>query len=365
MSLWIDLDNSPHVHFFAPVIRRLEREGVNHFITVRSFSQTEELARSYGLRFETIGTHGSRGYFVTRVGETAIRACRLARYVRKRRATAAVSHSSRALLLASLGLNIPAMTLYDYEFVFSRFSNMASRKVVVPSIIPVERLKKQGLRVEKLIPYPGLKEEMYVYDFRPDPAVLSQLRLDSQRPIITVRPPHTSAHYQNPHTEVLLDALIRRLREERSAQIVLLCRTAEQAGTLDGKYHLRSAPFQLVSNAVDGLSLMWFSDAIFSGGGTMVREAALLGLNAYSIFAGKLGAADAELERRGKLTMIRAVKEVEQLTIEKRWESPQLSRSTETRDFICAQIVRFAKESEIARFGKLSSFENSAEIAKL
>jgi uncharacterized protein len=346
MSLWIDLDNSPHVHFFAPIIRNLDREGVKYFITIRSFSQTEELARSYGFDFVTIGTHRARHHVATRVGETTARACKLAPYVWKRKATAAVSHNSRALLLASYFLNIPAMTLYDYEFAFSAFSNRVSQKVVVPSEIPVARLLDQGLRLDKLVRYPGLKEEVYVYDFQPKEDILSELDLDPARQIITLRPPQTWAHYHNTWSEVLLDALIRRLGQEQSAQVMVLCRTAEQADAMSHKYGLDSPPFRVLRKAVDGLSLMWYSDAIFSGGGTMVREAALLGLNAHSIFAGKLGAADAALERQGKLKMIREVSEIDRLSFEKRKGVPQLNRSSETRDFVCEQVVRFAQQNQ-------------------
>jgi predicted glycosyltransferase len=365
MSLWIDLDNSPHVHFFAPIIKSLEREGVSYFVTVRSFSQTEELANSYGLNFVTIGTHRARQHFVTRVGETAARAWQLASYVRKQNATAAVSHSSRALLLAAWGLHIPAMTLYDYEFVHSRLSNWVSKKVMVPSQIPADRLVEQGLPREKLIGYPGLKEEVYIYDFRPQPDLLAQLGLDPGRLIITVRPPQTWAHYHNPHTEVLLEALLDRLREEQDAQVMILCRTAEQAEALRTKYHLDSKPFRLLTKAVDALSLMWSSDAIFSGGGTMVREAALLGLNAFSIFAGKLGAADEALERQGKLKMIRETQEISHLQFKKMRTAPEVRGSSETRNFICEQIVRFAKQNDRTKSEKFQQCETPAGISQL
>ena len=365
MSLWIDLDNSPHVHFFAPIIRNLDREGVRYFVTVRSFSQTEELARSYGLNFVTIGTHRARHHVVTRVGETAARAWQLGTYVRTRNATAAVSHNSRALLLASYFLKIPAMTLYDYEFAFSSFSNRVSQKVVVPSEIPTERLVVQGLRLDKLITYPGLKEEVYVYDFLPKEDILRELGLDPERQIITLRPPQTWAHYHNERSEVLLDALIRRLRQEKDAQVMVLCRTTEQAEAMRSKYGLDSRPFRILSKAIDGLSLMWYSDAIFSGGGTMVREAALLGLNAYSIFAGKLGAADAALERQGKLKMIRELAEIDQLRFEKRRGFPQLKGSSETRDFICEQVVRFAKQNQRRKWEDLMISKPQTHISQL
>jgi predicted glycosyltransferase len=40
------------------------------------------------------------------------------------------------------------------------------------------------------------------------------------------------------------------------------------------------------------LNLIWYSDLVISGGGTMNREAAALGVPVYSIFLGKSGAVD-------------------------------------------------------------------------
>jgi predicted glycosyltransferase len=62
---------------------------------------------------------------------------------------------------------------------------------------------------------------------------------------------------------------------------------------------------------------MALSDAVLSGGGTMAREAAIIGTPAYSLFAGKPGAVDAALERDGKLTILRKIEEVRDLRFEK------------------------------------------------
>ncbi len=56
-------------------------------------------------------------------------------------------------------------------------------------------------------------------------------------------------------------------------------------------------------HAVDARSLLYRCDLFLGAGGTMSREAALLGVPAYSMFAGERPAVDAELERRGMLRM--------------------------------------------------------------
>jgi uncharacterized protein len=346
MKIWIDLDNSPHVLFFAPIIERLTADNIETVITVRSFSQTEELAARHRLNYSVVGQHRNPLHFTTRVAATLYRAGQLAHFARKHRPDVAVSHGSRALVLAAWSLGVPSMTLYDYEFVSAGIYNKLSKRILVPSIIGKERLAAQGLTPEKFIAYPGFKEETYIYDFQPDSTVLQQLDLDTKRVIITVRPHANWAHYHDPHSEVLFRSLIERLRKERDAQVVVVPRTPSQRSELIAEYHLAEAPFKVLGHAVDALSLMWYSDAVFSGGGTMVREAALLGVNVYSTFAGRLGAADRQLAAQGKLKLVRHPRELTEMKLSKR-ETPArvtVDKESKTREFICREIVNFARE---------------------
>ena len=41
----------------------------------------------------------------------------------------------------------------------------------MPDAIPADRVAGYGARPPKLVTYPGLKEEYYLADFEPDPAV--------------------------------------------------------------------------------------------------------------------------------------------------------------------------------------------------
>jgi hypothetical protein len=75
MRIWIDLDNSPHAHFFAPIVRQLEEAGYGVLITVRRFGQVEAIAQSYGLHYVVIGRHRTPRFFLTRALATIVRAC--------------------------------------------------------------------------------------------------------------------------------------------------------------------------------------------------------------------------------------------------------------------------------------------------
>jgi uncharacterized protein len=57
--------------------------------------------------------------------------------------------------------------------------------------------------------------------------------------------------------------------------------------------------------AVDGRSLAALADLVVSAGGTMIREAAVLGTPVWSIFEGRLGAVDELLVSEGRVRLLR------------------------------------------------------------
>jgi predicted glycosyltransferase len=49
---------------------------------------------------------------------------------------------------------------------------------------------------------------------------------------------------------------------------------------------------------------VWAADAVVSAGGTMNREAAVLGVPTWTTFAGELGAVDRSLVEQGRLSVL-------------------------------------------------------------
>jgi predicted glycosyltransferase len=60
----------------------------------------------------------------------------------------------------------------------------------------------------------------------------------------------------------------------------------------------------LPQRAVDGRSLVALADVLVSAGGTMNREAAVLGTPVWSMFEGPLGGVDELLIREGRLGLL-------------------------------------------------------------
>src|SRR2546425_1169273 len=59
-KIWIDLDNSPHVPFFAPIVEELQKRGYSLVLTARNCFQVHELADLFHLNYKLIGRHSAK-----------------------------------------------------------------------------------------------------------------------------------------------------------------------------------------------------------------------------------------------------------------------------------------------------------------
>jgi uncharacterized protein len=119
---------------------------------------------------------------------------------------------------------------------------------------------------------------------------------------------------------VLLDAALNFLTQASEVRVVLLPRNENQARNLRetwGKW-ISSHKIVIPEHAVDSINLIYFSDLVVSGGGTMNREAAALGVPVYTIFRGKIGAVDRHLQQEGRLILIESVEDIRRKIVLKR-----------------------------------------------
>ncbi|MGB6387203.1 MAG: DUF354 domain-containing protein [Terriglobales bacterium] len=306
-KIWIDLDNSPHVPFFRPIIDELRRKGYEVFLTARDAYQVRELLEYYGVEGKVVGKHYGKHKLLKALG-TFWRAAALTAMVRKERPDISVCHGSRGCLITSKLLSIPNLTLTDYEFT-AAVPSMRPTWLMVPSVVADDQLSAGGLPVMK---YPGIKEDVYLSRFTPDQNLKARLGIPSDALMITVRPPATEAHYHNPEAEILLKAALDRFVENADARIILLPRNKRQDAELRGEWAgaIASGKIMIPDHVEDGMNLIWNSDLVISGGGTMNREAAAMRVPVYSIFRGKIGAVDRYLADEGRLVLLESVEDV-------------------------------------------------------
>jgi len=301
MRIWIDLSNSPHVLFFLPIIRLLESRGHIVKITARDFAQTTGLARNFGLKYDTIGSHGGKALY-RKASNLVSRSFALMRWAYGLGIDLAVSHNSYSQSVAAFVLRIPFVAIEDYEHQPANYLGFRlARRVIAPEVFPKSALRFCGTAQRRVKRYPGLKEQVYLSSFAPDPEFLSREELDDGKIIVTVRPPATFALYHR-FENLLFGELMERLGKRDDILLILLPRTEDQRNLfLRSNYRNIFIP----SHTLDGPNLLFYSDLVISAGGTMNREAAVLGTPVYTIFAGRPAAVDDYLIRAGKMIRIK------------------------------------------------------------
>jgi hypothetical protein len=306
-KIWIDLDNSPHVLFFNPIIKELERRGFDVVVTARDYAQVIELVELFGINYKKIGHHYGKNKIFKVIG-FFVRSFQLLPFILKERPHLALSHGSRSQLLTAKIFRVSTVTAYDYEHARG-IPFLSPDLKLTPDIVFRSRTHSSPGRISK---YPGIKEDVYVQEYEPDYSAFKQLGVDETKVIVTIRPPAMLAHYHTVKSEELFDAVVNYLGRHDSVQMVIVPRTKDQELTIKQNWQSLIVNKKLIipDYAINGLDLVWHSDLAISAGGTMIREAAALGVPAYSIFGGKLGAVDKSLSDCGRLTLIGSAGEI-------------------------------------------------------
>jgi len=341
-KIWIDLDNSPHVPFFLPIIEGLETAGYKVFLTARDSYQVCELLRLYDLSCRVVGRHYGKRKILKLFG-TGLRALQLLPLAIVEKPDLAVSHGSRAQFLTGSLLGIPTVVMLDYEFAnFTSF--LHPDWLFVPEVIPAKRVSQ---KLDHVFRYQGIKEDVYVPRLKPDPGLRNLLGTRDDEILVTIRPPATEAHYHNPEGEEFLARTVDHVLGKPDARIVMLPRNEKQAIEVRTRWSQALATGRMIipERAVDGLNLIWSSDLVVSGGGTMNREATAVGVPVYSIFRGRLGAVDQYLANSGRLTVVDRLDDIATKIALKRRVASQCNggSQSETLDRILEAVISIAE----------------------
>ncbi|NQT01780.1 MAG: DUF354 domain-containing protein [Planctomycetes bacterium] len=282
MKIWIDLTNSPHVNFFAAMIEELRREH-EVLLTCRPLANTIDLLKQKGFEYHVVGSH----YGASKLKKSLcfpVRVLQLYSFLRGRHIDVAISHSSFYSPVVARMLGVRSIYINDNEHAAgNKISFLCASTIMVPEFLSMDSIRRQWGNPKKVIHYPGVKEGIYL-------ARLNKKNCDaaSQSGVseIFIRPePWTAQYYRGAVN--FMDDLIISLKDKY--RIVLMPRGERQAE------HYRQAQFQGITIPPEPLTLedMAARCSLFIGaGGTMTREAAVLGIPTISVYQSELLAVD-------------------------------------------------------------------------
>ncbi|MBW9223037.1 DUF354 domain-containing protein [Methanothermococcus sp. SCGC AD-155-E23] len=306
MDVWIDFTNSPHVHYFSQLIKRFEREGIEYLITYRRFKNLESIVKLYNYNSPPVlvGAHGES--LEEKLLNSADRIIKLTKMIMKDKPQVAIAKHSVELPRVAFGLNIPSIFVVDNEYAEAqnRLTLPIVDEVISPQGTNRDLLRRQGGR--DFLTFEGTCEVAHINSrfnnvLPLDREIVERIGLSRDLPLIVMRPCPNSS-YCNGKKDIL-PFIIKELRRIMDCNIVVFPRSKKQR-------RMYSLLGVTIPEVVDTISLLYYADAMVGAGGTMNREAAVIGVPTVSCYPGCILGVDNYLIERGRMVHLVSVKEI-------------------------------------------------------
>lgn len=291
MNIWIDLTNSPHVNFFAAMIKELQAKH-NVILTCRPLANTMDMMHMNGFQYHVIGKH----YGANKVKKTlgfVLRILQLLVFLRKKKIDVAISHSSFYSPVVARLLGIRSIYLNDNEHAAgNKISFLFTNQVMVPEYLNVKKLKSRWLNPAKIIQYPGFKEGIYLWSYNNNQKDKESKNQNSRKRIYIRSEPWTAQYYKSEKN--FMDELLVELKDKYNVTLLL-------RGEKQRQYYIQQKFFniKIPENSAKLSDIINRCDLFIGAGGTMTREAAILGVPTISIYQDKLLDVDKHLLQMG------------------------------------------------------------------
>lgn len=338
LNVWIDIDNPPQARYLLPLVRRFEQAGHDVLLTARAYGDTFAILEGEGATFEPIGSSFGKGAPRKLYG-LARRARQLVGFLDRRRTRPnLVVTGSRSATLAARKLALPSFVIVDYEYVNLFVYRLARSHILHPRVIDGALFERRGIATERLISFEGLKEDIAFADV--DFSAVAPHEFSGSNPMavrVLFRPPAEESHYYRSESRDLAVEFLRYLASE-GAKIVFSPRSSAQVGYLDFVPSWKEEPV-ILTEPIPFVALLKGVDAVVSAGGTMLREAAYLGVPAYSIFRSTIGSVDGYLASIDRLSIFTSPGDFSSMKLKQNRSIAPLRKRSNVADEVIQMII--------------------------
>lgn len=301
-KIWLDIINPSNVPYFKSLTHDLLDCEVS--VTIRDRAETVSLAKSFWANGKIVGTDYAGSFkkpanMIIRTLDLAIKAPKFdvaMSFENGMSVSVSKIRGKQSILYCDndLKFNQKKNAIQDLE---TKIKSLATN-IIIPNVC-YENFKKV-IDEDKLIPFNGYKEDIYIADYSPDPEFLNRLPFDQ---FVVVRPEALASFYVK-ETKSITPELIRLLLEN-NINVIYLPREKEDIKYADGTNVF------VPKEPLNGLDLCYYANAVMTGSGTFAREAACMDTTSVSFFPNDmLLSVDQKLVEEGKVLHSKDPKEI-------------------------------------------------------
>jgi predicted glycosyltransferase len=285
-KLWFDILTPKQAKLFGHMSLELMKKGFEVIITARDYEYTLPVLRNIGVNFVVIGKYveGLR----EKVLEEARRTIELLQIINDFDILLAFPNPVAARIAFGLGRTYIAFTDSPHSEAPSRLSLPLATAVIFSSCIPKSEIERYVMKDKALlVQFNGVDEIEWLKSFSPDVAYLRKWDLEPFNYVV-IRPPEIKASYYkySDHSVPTFIIKIIELIIKNGYKVLYLPRYNDD--NVMKSFKDMKEFIVPKGESVDGTKVAYYAKVVISGGGTMAREAALLGTPAISIFPSEL-----------------------------------------------------------------------------
>ncbi len=262
MKVWYDACTGKHMRYGAAIGKRLRDSGHDFIFTTRQHPDTLSLAKVLGEDPLVVGKYNPTT-LASRLVESAERIIEFAKLFEKEKPDVAIAHQSVELCRVAFGLGVPIVLTADtpYAYAVNRLTIPFAHTVVVSEALPSTFTSQYG--AQRVIPFKGVDEVAWIKGFKPKkiPGL--------KKPLIVLRQIETKAAYAKDKADTA-KSLAEQLTEVGNVHMV-------------ERYNAEGDTYGVKKGFEDTVSLVANADLVISYGGTISREAALLGVPTIAV----------------------------------------------------------------------------------
>jgi predicted glycosyltransferase len=262
MKVWYDACTGKHTRYGAAIGKRLRSSGHEFIFTTREHPDTTPLAKTLGEKPLVVGKYNP-STLTSRLQESAERIIAFSQLFKENKPDVAIAHQSVELCRVAFGLGIPIILTADtpHAYAVNRLTIPFAHTVVVSEALPKSFVNQYC--AQNVVSYKGIDEVAWIKDYQP-------LKKPKQKkPLIVLRQLETKAAYAKDKCDTAKN-LAEQLAELGNVNLL-------------ERYNCEGATYGVRSSFVDSVALVANADLVVSYGGTISREAALMGVPSIAI----------------------------------------------------------------------------------
>ena len=276
MKIWIDILTPKQLLFSEVIIKKLGKK-YNLLCTSRRYEEVSKLAKIRNFDLKFVGKYGGgtkEGKFFAGVERIRI----LSNKIKQFSPDLVLSFCSPEAARISFGFGIRHIAFCDspHAEAVMRLTLPLIDKLLIPKIIPKNEFVKYGINPENIIPYNTIDASVLIQRKIVEEKRLP-FRVNSRKNILVRLEEEESAYAKKSNqSKIILQKIVKDFPKEN---IVVLARYPKQIQKIE---KIASENVRILGMSYDGKLLLKNADIFIGSGGTMIAEAAILGIPTIS-----------------------------------------------------------------------------------